>query len=127
MSAGLAQAIADNKSAYKAFVTNIGADYETPTYKASDYIRGAHRYLNLSDARNYTMPELFDVVLINESRLKADETYVDYDEEGFAEMPVQRLVGVFESAAEPGKHDGPMVVKTILNLYEVATTLRDAA
>lgn len=127
LSTGLAQAIADNKLAYKAFVTNIGADYETPSYLASDYIRGAYRYLNLSDARRYTMQELFDVVLINKSRFKADETYVDDDEEGFADVPVRRLVDVFESAAAPGKHDGAMVVKTILNHYELATSLREAA
>lgn len=123
MSAGLAQTIADNKSAYKVFVTNIGADYETPSYQASDYIVGAYRYLNLSDTRNYTMPELFDVVLINHSRLKADETYVDYEEAGFADVPVRRVVDAFESAAAPGKHDGVKVVQTILDLYEAATSL----
>jgi 2-phospho-L-lactate transferase/gluconeogenesis factor (CofD/UPF0052 family) len=123
MSAGLAQTIADNKSAYKVFVTNIGADYETPNYLASDYILGAHRYLNLSDTRNYGMNELFDVVLINQSRLKADETYVDYDEAGFADVPVRRVVDAFESAAAPGKHDGTKVVQTILDLYEAATSL----
>ncbi|MFZ2739261.1 MAG: 2-phospho-L-lactate transferase CofD family protein [Burkholderiaceae bacterium] len=123
MSAGLAQAIADNKSAYKVFVTNIGADYETPSYQASDYIRGAHRYLNLSDPRDYSMEELFDVMLVNQSRLKADETYVNYDEAGFADVPVRRVVDAFESPASPGKHDGPKVVQTILALYEAATVL----
>jgi 2-phospho-L-lactate transferase/gluconeogenesis factor (CofD/UPF0052 family) len=123
LSAGLAKTIADNKSAYKVFVTNIGADYETPSYRASDYIHGAFRYLNLSDSRNYTMPELFDVVLINQSRLKADETYVDFDEAGFADVPVRRVVGAFESVAAPGKHDGVKVVQTILDLYESATLL----
>jgi 2-phospho-L-lactate transferase/gluconeogenesis factor (CofD/UPF0052 family) len=123
LSAGLAEAIADNKSAYKVFVTNIGADYETPSYLASDYIRGAHRYLNLSDPRDYNMEELFDVVLVNQSRLKADETYVDYDEEGFADVPVRLVMDVFESASSPGKHDGTKLVETILNLYEAASAL----
>ena len=123
MSVGLAQAIADNKSAYKVFVTNIGADYETPNYKASDYIRGAHRYLNLSDERSYAMKELFDVVLVNQSRLKADETYVEYDEDGFADIAVPRLVDVFESPASPGKHDGVKLVQSILSLYEAASAL----
>ena len=85
MSAGLAQAIADNKSAYKVFITNIGADYETP-----NYLFRLHSWrsslLNLSDARNYGMDELFDVVLINQSRLKSDETYVVYDVAGFADI-----------------------------------------
>lgn len=123
LSAGLAESIADNKAAFKVFVTNIGADYETPTYNASDYIRGAHRYLNLSDARDYGMPELFDVVLVNQSRLKADETYVELDEAGFADIPVRRVTDAFESSSAPGKHDGPKVVQTILDLYEAATGL----
>ena len=123
MSVGLAQAIADNHAAYKVFVTNIGADYETPSYKASDYIRGAHRYLNLSDEHSYAMTELFDVVLVNKSRLKADETYVEYDEEGFADIAVPRIVDAFESSLCPGKHDGAKVVQTILDLYEAASAL----
>ena len=123
MSVGLAQAIADNKSAYKVFITNIGADYETPNYLASDYILGAHRYLNLSDARSYGMNEMFDVVLINQSRLKADETYVVYDPAGFADIPVRQVLDTFESADTLGKHDGGKVVQTILDLYEAATSL----
>ncbi len=121
MTAGLAQAIADNHSAYKVFVTNIGADYETPSYKASDYIRGAHRYLNLADERDYDMRELFDAVLINESSLKADETYVEYDEEGFADIDVPRVIDAYESIDSPGKHDGQAVVQSILDLYEAAS------
>lgn len=126
MSVGLAQAIADNKLAYKVFMTNIGADYETPNYLASDYILGAHRYLNFSDTRRYGMNELFNAVLINQSKLKADETYVTYDASGFADVPVRRVVQTFESADTLGKHDGAKVVQTILDLYEDATSLGGA-
>lgn len=118
LSSGLAQSIADNRKAFKVFITNIGADYETPSYQASDYIRGAYRYLNLSDAREYSMSELFDVVLINTSRLKADETYVNFDKAGFSDVPVRRIMGGFESAITPGRHDGKMIVQTIVNLYQ---------
>lgn len=123
LSVGLAQSIADNRQAYKVFVTNIGADYETPSYAASDYIRGAHRYLNLADERNYAMEELFDVALINSSRLKADETYVEFDAQGFAGIDVELVQGEFECTANPGRHDGAEVVRTILRLYESATML----
>ena len=118
MSAGLAESISNNHSALKVFITNIGADYETPSYKASDYILGAHRYLNLSDERNYSMEELFDVIFINQSHFKDDETYVEYDEEGFHDISVQTLIDVFESKDRPGKHDGTKVVQTILALFE---------
>jgi len=118
LSSGLATAIADNRAALKIFTTNIGADYETPDYKASDYILGAYRYFGLSDQRSFNMQDLFDVNLVNQSRLKPDETYVEFDEIGFIDIPVQLCVGNFESSAEPGKHDGEKLVKTILDLYD---------
>lgn len=123
LSAGLARAIADNKLALKAFVTNIGADYETPTYKASDYIMGAFRYLNLSDARAYNMKELFDVILVNKSQFKADETYVEFDADGFTKIPVRLVTESFESMETPGKHDGAKVIQTVLELYETSVVL----
>jgi 2-phospho-L-lactate transferase/gluconeogenesis factor (CofD/UPF0052 family) len=79
LSTGLATGIANNRPALKVFVTNIGADYETPMYKASDYIVGAHRYLNLADSRAYALGELFDVVLLNRGETTA-ESYVELDE-----------------------------------------------
>lgn len=123
LSSGFASAIADNKTACKFFVTNIGADYETPSYKASDYILGAHRYLNLSDQRSYRMEELFDYVLVNESHLKADETYVDFDRSAFASIPVAMVTDAFESEVLPGRHDGLKVVETLMRLYQDASTL----
>jgi hypothetical protein len=126
LSAGLARTIADNRSAFKVFITNIGADYETPSYKASDYIRGAFRYLNLSDGRRYAMQELDDVVLVNHSRLKADETYVSLDPEGFEDLGVETLVGNFECPTAPGRHDGSRIVETILKTYSEAAILRAA-
>lgn len=124
LATGLARSIADNKKAFKVFLTNIGADYETPTYMASDYIRGAHRYLNLSEDRYFEMGELFDVVLINNSRRKADESYVEHDELGFDEIPVRRVIGDFESDEAPGKHDGLRVVHSLLSLYGESNALR---
>ena len=118
MSRGLAETIAGNRGALKVFVTNIGADYETPTYRASDYILGAYKYLRLAEGRQHAMPELFTAVLINNGRRKADETYVDYDEAAFEDIPVRRIVDDFESADSPGKHDGNQVIEAILGLYD---------
>jgi 2-phospho-L-lactate transferase/gluconeogenesis factor (CofD/UPF0052 family) len=123
LSAGLASSIADNKMALKVFITNICADYETPNYKASEYIQGAYHYLSLADKRNYKISDLFNVVLINQSHLKSNETYVEFDEPAFKEIPVARIVDMFESKEQPGKHDGKKVVQTIMNLYEEATLL----
>jgi len=123
LSSGLASAIADNRTAVKVFVTNIGADYETPDYKASDYINGAFRYLSLSDQRRYQIQEFFDAVLINQNSAKADETRVVFDISSFADIPLRRIVDNFESDTHPGKHDGKKVMQTVLDLYEEMTNL----
>ena len=121
MAGGLASIIADNGSACKVFVTNIGADYETPSYKASDYLHGAYRYLTISSERPRGLDELVNGVLINQSHRKADETYVVSDEEGFKDLPVQLFVGDYESQESPGKHDGNKLIDAILSLYEKAS------
>jgi 2-phospho-L-lactate transferase/gluconeogenesis factor (CofD/UPF0052 family) len=121
MASGLASTIADNRSALKVFVTNIGADYETPSYKASDYLHGAYRYLTLSSARHRALGELVDRVLVNQSYRKANETYVIYDEDGFSGLPVQITIGDYESLEAPGRHDGNKLIDAILAHYEKAS------
>lgn len=118
MSTGLARTISYNKTALKVFITNIGADYETPNYRASDYVRAAYRYLNSAEQRLIPMQDLFDTILVNKSQLKSAKTYVQYDEAAYTDVPVRRIVDVFESSCSPGIHDGAKVVETILDLYE---------
>lgn len=118
LSRGIAETIATNRAALKIFVTNIGADYETPSYSASDYILGAYRYLLLADGREQALGELFSAVLVNDGRRKADETYVEDDAAAFADIAARRVVGDFESEDSPGKHDGPRLVASILGLYD---------
>ena len=123
ISRGVAETIAANREALKIFVTNIGADYETPTYRTSDYLRGAYRHLCQAEDRQYAVAELFSTALINNGRRKADETYVEYDEANYGDLPVRRIVDDFESERAPGKHDGRKVIDTILSLYEEAAGL----
>lgn len=122
LSHGLAEAIADNKHACKVFVTNIGADYETPSYKASDYILGAYRYLGLADSRHYEMRELFNYLLVNRSA-GIDDNHVEFDENAFGDIPVHLVLDDYESGGEAGKHDGAKVVDATLRLYERSTML----
>ena len=113
MACGLASTFADNRSAYKVFITIIGADYETPSYKASDYLRGAYQYLVLSETRHRNLEELVDAVLINQSHRKADETYVVFDDDGFTDLSVQQCIGDYESLVAPGRHDGSKLIDEI--------------
>jgi 2-phospho-L-lactate transferase/gluconeogenesis factor (CofD/UPF0052 family) len=123
MSTGLARTISHNKTALKVFVTNIGADYETPNYRASDYVRGAYRYLNSAEPRAIPMQDLIDVILVNQSQRKSSETYVQYDEAGYADVPVRRIVDAFESISSPGRHDGAKLANAILALYEQSSAI----
>ena len=115
---GLAEQIANNKNSTKIFVTNIGADYETPTYDASDYIRGAFKYLNLSDNRNYSYEDLFDYNFVNNSHDNSTSNYVDYDQKGFNDIPTELVLDKFECPNAKGKHDGDFLVDLAIKLYE---------
>lgn len=119
IAAGLAEAIADNSAALKVLLTNIGADYETPSYKASDYIKGAFRYLNMSDSRPYQWSELFDIALVNhvESQ-KFRENDVVCDFENLKSLPIKIVFDNFEDGKAFGKHNGEKVVTRILSLYD---------
>jgi len=123
LSAGLGEAIAANRTAVKLFVTNIGADYETPTYTASDFIKGAYRYICLGDGREHPFEQLFTSVLVNTSRLKPEETYVEFDTAEFDELPVEVIADDFEDRNAHGKHDGQRVVSCILDVYERRSSL----
>jgi 2-phospho-L-lactate transferase/gluconeogenesis factor (CofD/UPF0052 family) len=118
MSRGLAAGIAANARALKVFVTNIGADYETPRYRTSDFVAGALKFLRLGQERRIATEDLIQVALINSSRIKPDETYVDDDAENFADLNVERIVADLESRAAPGKHDGEAIVRQILQQLE---------
>ena len=119
ISTGLSETIANNKKATKIFITNIGADYETPQYQASDYLLGAFKYLNLTDSRNYSMEELFDYVFINKEKNLDSTSYVKYDEEGFRDINIKKIIKDFESINYPGKHDGNLLTEEVLKLHRL--------
>lgn len=115
MTKGLSRTISNNKSAKKVFITNIGADYETPTYKASDYILGAYKYLTCND-KDIAINDLFDVNLVNQSDLKNPLSYVENDTEALNSTKIDTIIDIYESKNSPGKHDGKKLLETILNL-----------
>ena len=116
MTNGIPEAISKNTSAKKFFITNIGEDYETPSYRASDFIKGALRYLNYSTSRNYEFEDFFDYALVNQPN--SDEEYlIEYDEEAFKDINVEILLKNFESNKYKGKHDGKKLLETIIRSF----------
>ena len=118
LSAGVGETIASNRTAVKVFITNIGADYETPTYTASKFVKGAHRYICLGDGRPHPLEQLVSTVFVNTSRLKPEDTYVEFDAAAFEDLPVELIAEDFEDRAAHGKHDGQRVVTRILDVYD---------
>ena len=118
LSLGFGDAVVSNRSALKVFVCNIGADYETPSYTASDFLEGAHRYICRGDGRAHPLDQLVDIVLVNTSRIKPEETYVEADTAAFARFPVDVITGVFEDQASPGRHNGALLASMILERYD---------
>ena len=104
MSRGFGEVIKSNILAKKIFITNIGADYETPKYNAFDYVEGAFNYLtNFSVKKNYN--DYFDLVLINKPKKNNKINYVKFNKEKFLKNRINYIYDDFENHKKPGYHD----------------------
>ena len=117
LSKGVASSIANNLDAQKIFISNIGADYETPKYFVDDYISGAFKYLTSSDFKRFNMNELFTHVLVNKPKSKDKKRYVQIRSKELNSIPVPIIIDDFESDIEPGKHCGQKLLNKIFGLY----------
>ncbi len=115
---GIARAISDNKDAKKIFITNIGADYETPKYFADDYILGAYKYLQLSDARPFKLDELFTHMLVSHPKTKNKKNYVQVRKKNLDRLKINTIIDNFESDQSPGKHCGDKLLNRISKIYQ---------
>lgn len=117
LSKGVASSIANNLDAQKIFISNIGADYETPKYFVDDYISSAFKYLTLFDSNRFNMNELFTNVLVNKPKSKDKKRYVQIRSKELRNIPVPIIIDNFESDIEPGKHCGQKLLNKIFALY----------
>ena len=113
MTKNINKIISNNKSALKFFITNIGADYETPDFKASDYIKYTFKYLNQNSNFNYN--NFFDFNLVNLSSL--EKNYVVVDHANLKKLNVKTILGNFE-INNKGIHDGFKIINKIISLYK---------
>jgi len=116
LSNGIASSIAKNKRAFKVFITNIGADYETPFYRAHDYINGALKYLNLANDYQGEYSDYFNLLLVNKSQAPSNKNSVRIHGPSLKKIPIKKLAKNFE-LAQTGKHNGSLVVKEIMRHY----------
>ena len=117
LSRGVGQGIADNHMAKKIFISNIGADYETPKYYADDYILGAFKYVKLSDLRPYKIEELFTDFLVNTPKSKDRMRYVQIRQKNLTSIPVNLIVDDYECPNQPGKHSGDKLLEVTLKVH----------
>ena len=117
---GFSLAVYKNDLALKFFVTNIGEDYETVEYKASDFINSAYSYLNF-DNSSFPLNGLITYNLVNQPHIKGEKTisnYVENDIDSKDYRNVKHIFKDFESTSHPGKHDGQKLLNEIINLYK---------
>ena len=110
LTSGLLKKIMRNTKCKKIFITNIGADYETPHFCSSDYIENATKYLNMSSNLNYKSSEIFDYNLININKKNLDRVYID---EYSFNNGVKNIIKNYESLSYPGYHDPKKIYKLI--------------
>ena len=118
LSHGITCSIADNHKAKKFFISNIGADYETPKYFADDYINGAYNYLTSVDSRQYDMQSLFSHVLINKPKSNDAKRYVQIRPLKLKAIPSTIIIQDYESDNTAGKHCGEKLVEKIFEVVE---------
>lgn len=124
MSKGLTEAIVNNKRAIKVFITNIGEDYETPSYSASDFIRGGVKYLKMGLEYNVSVKDVISYALVN-SRFSGNlENYVKYDINDLNSIGCNIMLGEYEDINNTGKHDGKRLTRDIIDLYSRHMKLR---
>lgn len=115
---GLTESIVANRRAFKVFITNIGEDYETPSYTANDFINGAIRYLRMGTSHSVAVNDLISVALVNNSFANKEmEKYVKYDAAGLEKIGCKILFDAFEDPSNPGKHDGSRLAHYIVEQY----------
>ena len=110
----LPKIISNNKTSLKVFITNIGADYETPNFKASDYIKLAYRSLNHN--KKYNIHDFFDINFVNASNTYK-KSYVSFDKKNLDKTNVPYIKNKFEKN-NTGCHDGNKIKKEILSLLK---------
>lgn len=117
MTIGLTDAIVANKKAMKVFVTNIGEDYETPSYTANDFLAGAIKYLRMGSQFTVAVKDLISVALVNNQFSNKLENYVKYDAAELDGYGCRIIIDAFEDSNNPGKHNGQFLSQFIMDLY----------
>lgn len=125
MTKGITDAIVGNKSAVKVLITNIGEDYETPSYTATDYVAGTLRYLKMGSHSAVENKDLITHAFVNQKFSKNLENYVKFDKAELDDFGFNIVLDDFDSESAPGKHNGEMVAKMVLELYENNLSLKN--
>ena len=107
---GFLNAIQSSESP-KIFITNIGADYETPFYKASDYVIGAIKYLNKNNKKY--QKKIFDIFFINKPSSKF-KNYVTLDLNKFNQIDGKLFIDDFDDPLKNGHHNAKKIINLIL-------------
>ena len=116
LSQGISRNIIENKDALKVFISNIGADYETPFYKAHDYLNAALRYLNFAEKTSYDHSQFFDIALINYSESFNEKNHVRVDKSELDKINCLISLNNYEKS-NSGKHNGELILEEIMDIY----------
>lgn len=113
---GIGDEIYKNKNCLKFFITNIGADYESPVYIASEYVLNAVKYLNYSSVKNYLPQDLIDYVFVNNNKNNTLVNRVIFDKKKLDNIGLKYFAKNFEKNKSKGSHDGKKISNLIMKI-----------
>lgn len=109
--------IIKNKNSLKILITNIGEDYETPSFSASDYINYAYKYLTLNTNKKINYNLFFDYIFINLPE-KIKKNYVPVDYFNLDKISVKKIIKNFSKKNNLGQHDGKKIINEIFKIIK---------
>jgi len=113
MTKGFTDLVIKNKNLKKLLIVNIGTDYETPKYKASDYIHNALNYLFVNSKYKKNINNFFDLILINNPKNNIIPNYVQLDKENLNNFESKIIIKNFEDNNLSGRHNYKKISKYI--------------
>jgi 2-phospho-L-lactate transferase/gluconeogenesis factor (CofD/UPF0052 family) len=97
-----------NSNAIKILISNIGADYETPCYKSSDYIKGTLKYLQKSSSKSCV--NLINYAIVNQGSIIDKHQVINDCKKTFLDI---EIISDYYRTKKTGEHNYKKLIESL--------------